>query len=251
MNWRKSIIWLSVLLAIVLIALPIYFIFKIGLCVDNCDKPQLIYYSATVVGGLGSLYAVIVALFGNKILNYIYAEDVQLDLIEDELCEEQEDSSADPIIVNRYYAEITIMNIGRKKIRNCELRITDIVYSERREERPKSIFPRNFTDKNVPCSSEEKKVTLLQNQTSTWPLLSVFPKENIGDPNNNVEKPCRLEISGVNLDDNKNKKGTWIIKYMVQSSEKILKKFEVSFSWDGTWCSRATEMNNVISLKWK
>lgn len=245
---RKFLIVICCIIAAALMVVPIILIFHFGMKTPNPDIAQLIYYSAAVVGGMGALYAVIIALFGSMIKDFLYAEDIQLDMSENELCEDREDNDEENVVVRKYYTKLCITNIGRKKIRNCELKIKDITYGETVQARQRSVFGKTVSSRPVP-HNVEKKIALLQNQSIEWPVLYIHPDVRAGLPEQEEVTLRHCEIVGFNLHERESRQGVWRIKYMLQSSEKVLKEFELEVSWTGQWRARATEMNNEISTK--
>ena len=85
-------------------------------------------------------------------------------------------------------------------------------------------------------------------ESREFPLFIIYPENSHQTPDNQLSFPLTMKISGVKLDEKHSKKGVWNVRYQVRSKERILKSFDVLVQWDGTWHSRLTEMEEVVSV---
>ncbi len=248
MRKKKFTIGGVVLLLFVVMCIPIILIWTWGLQQEIVDRPLLTYYSASVFGSFATFYTVILALFGNRIKSYLYSEEVEVCIDEDTFKEDVVNEDAPDVTVEKYHCDLLLKNIGMKPIKKCELRITDISYKANKTGRQRSIMPRALSYLKVPICGEAKN-SLLERQSLSTTILSIIPETELGTPENNERTPLHLEILGHNLELQHARTGVWNIKYILQTSDKIIKAFEVNLEWTGQWRGRLMEMKNEVTIK--
>lgn len=248
MSKKKIIIFGIALALFVLMLIPIILIWKWGLQQAIPDRPLLTYYSAAVFGSFATFYTVILALFGHRVKGYLYSEEIEVSIDEDNFKEDVINEDAPDVTVEKYYCDLLFKNVGMKPVKRCELRITDISYKQNKNGRQRSIMPRALSYLKVPICGEAKN-SLLEQQSLSTTIMSIIPETEAGTPDNNERVPLHLEIMGHNLDLQHARQGVWIIKYVLQTSDKIIKTFEVNLEWTGQWRGRLMEMKNEITIK--
>lgn len=83
------------------------------------------YYTFEIVGGLGTLYAVLTALFINDMIESSHGPKIMIDLLPSSLGSETRDQGGD-LHVDRYYHDIVVSNQGDRPASECELYIESI-----------------------------------------------------------------------------------------------------------------------------
>lgn len=251
-SWKNILIVLGVLVVVgLLVVLPICWMWN-SVPISYSKQygiPELVYYSSQIVGVLAMMGTVIVAIFGQEIKRWIFGEKCSVSLVDDGFVEELGDTadSAHPE-AQHYDCLITIANSGNREIIGCQLFICEVYY--RTESNAKFRLVQKVANKALYWRSQEKSRDLLPGESREIPLFFINPENSrqTPDPDNPLPFPLSMKISGVRLNDKYTKKGTWIVKYQVRSKERILKSFEITVQWDGSWHSRLTEMEEVVSV---
>ena len=253
-SWKNILIILGVLVAIgLLIVLPICWMWRSAPISYSKQYgiPELVYYSSQVVGVLAMMGTVIVAIFGQEIKRWIFGEKCSISLVDGGFVEKLGDTadSAHPE-AQHYDCSITLANSGSREIIGCQLFICEVHYRPESGGKFKSV--QKLADKALYWRLQEiKSRDLLPGESREFPLFIIYPENSHQTPDNQFSFPLSMRISGARLDDKYTKKGAWIVKYQVRSKERILKSFEIMVQWDGTWHSRITEMEEVVSVNLK
>lgn len=248
MRKKKYTIGGVALLLFGVMCIPIILIWAWGLQQEIVDRPLLTYYSASVFGSFATFYTVILALFGHRIKSYLYSEEIEISIDEDHFKEDVINEDAPDVTVEKYHCDLLMKNVGMKPLKKCELRIIDISYKQNKTSRQRSIMPRALSYLRVPICGEIKN-SLLEQQSLSTTILNIVPETEAGTPDNNERVPLHLEILGHNLEPQHARQGVWIIKYVLQTSDKIIKAFEINLEWTGQWRGRLMEMKNEITIK--
>ena len=249
MKKKKYTIVGVALLLFGVMCIPIILIWAWGLQQEIVDRPLLTYYSASVFGSFATFYTVILALFGHRIKSYLYSEEIEICIDEEGFKEDIINEEATDIQVEKYHCDLMLKNVGAKPVKRCELRITGITHKiNNKTNKPRSIMPKELSYLKVPICGESKN-SILERQSLVTPILSIIPETKAGTPANDTTTPLHLEILGHNLDTQHAFQGVWNIRYVLQTSDKIIKTFDVNLEWTGQWKGRLTEMKNEISIK--
>lgn len=239
---------ISFFIVIALIGVPIYYIWSTS---DNkLTIPELIYYSAQVVGSVFTVMAVIVALFSKEIRAFYFNEHIKMSLIDDGFYENMGTTSNDPNpVVHSYDVTLSVTNDGSKEIKDFQILLKEVHF---RENNGKYKRIARFDNKPLYWSIPEKrKVPLLVGDSVSMPLFKIYPDDSCQTPDRSLYSYLRMRIIGCRLEDKYSKKGFWKSVYQIKSNEKILKDIECEVSWDGRWCNRLTEMSDCISVNLK
>lgn len=248
---KNILIILGVLGAIgLLVMLPICWMWRSVpiSCSKQYGIPELVYYTSQIIGVLAMLCTVIVAIFGQEIKRWIYGEKCSVSIVDGGFVEKLGESadSTNPE-AQHYDCSLTLANSGNLEIVGCQLFICEISYKQEVGGKFKSI--QKLTDKALYWRIPEiRSYNLLPGESREFPLFIIYPENSHQTPDNQLSYPLSMKISGVKLDEKHSKKGVWNVKYQVRSKERILKSFDVLVQWDGTWHSRLTEMEEVVSV---
>ena len=253
-SWKSILIILGVLgVVCLLVVLPICWMWS-SVSISYSKQygiPELVYYSSQIVGVLVMIGTVTVAIFGQEIKRWFFGEKCSVSLVDGGFVEKLGDTadSAHPE-AQHYDCSITLTNSGSREIIGCQLFICEVRYQPESGGKFKSV--QKQTDKALYWRLPEiKSRDLLPGESREFPLFIISPANSYQTPDNQISLPLFMRISGVRLEDKYTKKGTWIVKYQVRSKERILKSFEITVKWDGSWHSRLTEMEDVVSVNLK
>lgn len=251
MKWYKII--LIVIIFLSLLTVPIVFTWY-GVVIDHEKSygiPELVYYTAQIVGVMAMSGAVFVAIFGTQIQRFLFGEKCSASIVDGGFTEKLSNVVDTTNPASLYYdCSLLLKNIGNREIVDCQIQVLDVYYKANRDAKYKNILP--FINHPLYWNHEEEKsYTLLTEEQHKFPLYRIYPQNSCQTPDNSDFSPLCIRVFGCKLDDRYTQKGYWKTKYVVRSHEKILLKFEVEVQWDGTWHSRINEMNEVVNVNLK
>lgn len=253
-NWKSLLIAFVILILIACLAIPIFFTWY-HIPIDATHKygvPELIYYTTQIIGGIATLAAVIVALYGDTFRSIIYGEKCDVKLIKDGFTENLGDTeNTNSPEAQSYDCTLKITNSGNREIVECQVLIKEVRYKANTNAKTRTI--RKFDNKPLYWLSPEKRsYDLVRGDYKKIPLYKIYPENSCRTPDDATTSPLRIRVIGCSLENKlTTKSGYWITSYVVKSSEKVLCSFEVEVWWDGTWHNRFSEMRDSISAKIK
>jgi hypothetical protein len=118
---RKYWVWL--LVGLISIGIPITILWLIE---STESRTTLIYYTFEIVGGVGTFYAVIIALFNNDLQKLYHSPNIHLDLCPADALGVDSLSQGRQLQVNKYYRNIVVNNTGDVQATDCEIYIDSI-----------------------------------------------------------------------------------------------------------------------------
>lgn len=211
---------------------------------------ELLYYVTQPLGVLGTFLAIAVAIFGTEIQNMFYSPKCKVSINDAGFTEElgTTSSAINPIAQN-FQCTLKLENTGSKELIDLQLVIKDVFYYVDNK-KPKKISkqPETILFWGRP---ENKKINLRKTEMREFVVSRILPEASEGTPDGTKQSPLRFSLIGVNLDSKYNQKGCWIVNYCLQTPQKIIKSFQIEFTWSGRWCNRLTEMVNEVSVKIK
>lgn len=248
----KKRLSLIVIIILILIGLPLFFTWAYSNI--NYEReygmPELVYYTTGIIGSIATFFAVVIALFSKEIRAFIFSEHCKLSLLGKGFTENKGKTQDDPCpVVQSYDCTLQIKNDGSKEISNIQILLKEVHFREDEKSKFKLIHKLNKTLYwNVPDNTETQ---LLLRDVKTIPLFKIYPEDSCQTPDRSSYSFLRMRIIGCKLDEKYSRRGEWKTVYQLQSNEKILVKFECTVSWNGTWCSRLTEMVDCVDAKLK
>lgn len=214
---------------------------------------ELIYFLTQPIGVIGTLLAVVVAIFGSDIKNRILSGKCIVSMEQEGFTEYlgATEGTQSPKAQN-YEATIQLSNAGVRQLKDCELKLLEVEY---KDESPKSQYkkiklsnPRTI----YWAQQSDKRFSLRESESATKVLVRIYPNGAVQTPDNSDYSVKRISITGVS-DKLKgcDKKGNWRIKYAVMTPEKTIARFQLEVYWNGEWFDRINEMNNCTSVEFK
>lgn len=188
---------------------------------------------------VGTIGAVIVSIFHDKIRRFFNAPKAYLSLCDGGIYEninlEVENPSADS-----YICYLTIENISRINIHSAKVCIND--YSHKNKNNWKK-------DTKAIITNLQLKSKLLEIPTETTEQVKLFeikaPVNMPGDTN--VSAP-EIKFNGIN---SPIKNNNCKINYYLQYNREYIQKFELIVEWNGVWKSRKSEMQDCLTINFK
>ncbi len=210
------------------------------------DPWQIVYYVFSILGAIATSFAVIVALFKEKFMQWFYKPAISINLIDQGVTENVDLTVPDPK-ASSYWGFIEIENLGNCVAKACKVRLCDISHGKK-ENNAKPINP--ISTKNLWWTASE--VDLPINSPSKVRLFEIVDVNKTGTPEerstNSGAKP-RIKFNGCELKDHHTIKGFWKITYMLLYNNGDSVIFEVTVDWGGEFKSRETEMIDVLTVK--
>ena len=251
---RRYIVALIIGLIIGFVLCMIYIMITCFCCSIDYQKtygvPEIVYYMSQPFLMLLTIGTIVVALFGTELKNKIFSPKCVTSIVNDGFTEDLGDSRNSPNPSAKLYCcTLNLENTGSRELNELQLVIKDVQYAEdnkKMKKISKGLNPVLFW-----ISRDINKINLREKENREIILARIYPCANSGTPDGEQKSPLRFSISGHNLLDNQNKKGTWIVKYSLQTPNKIVKTFQIKYVWTGQWCNRLSEMSNEVQVEIK
>lgn len=212
---------------------------------ENSGMSQAESYETMInlLTAIGTIAAVIVALFLNEIRSCFKAVKLDARLHSDEFKEDVEDVKKIKR-ATRYYNELLIVNSGNLNALNCELYIESakIIY------RNNSIRQLHIPNDQVWGGISGKEIYIPSDGKKIIPLFELLQPEEQSTPDGNLVSTLpRLKILGI--DELTGIDGVVHIEYCIYAVNSHPLRFQLSLDWTGKWEQRKEEMKNLLKLK--
>lgn len=209
------------------------------------DPWQISYYIFQIIGVIGTVAAVIVALFKEAIMKWLYAPSLKISLIDNGITENlsNETQRVPEAIAFECFAQIE--NVGSLASLGCKVNISDIKFGKTKSS-IKSIKTTNT--KQLWWSSQAVDIPI--GIPSKIKLFEIVNPNSVGTPSStpNSQKAL-ISFNGCELKKHHAEKGVWIIEYFISSKNGEAKLFETAIEWNGEFKSRATDMAEILKVQ--
>lgn len=205
----------------------------------------VLYYLFTILGAIGTLCAVLVALFKESILNFLHHPDLSFTLTDSDGFVEEIDSSQQNPQADKYNCVLKITNNGTIAASSCFVCIEDIGYAD---SKGRTLHKMKDYQNKMKLWWEDPYVEIPKGLSKEIRLFNIDAVSGVGTPVSN-SACCHLELNGFKLKDNKSKKGYWEICYCIGYNNGEHKHFKLIVDWNGEWKTRKTEMKDVLHIK--
>lgn len=236
---------------IFLIAFLLGNIVPIKVFVPNIDwdkkisSGELFYYFINTIQAVGTVGAVIVALFSDKIKNYFHKPELDISLHSNDLIEELDNCNGANRKAKRYYNSVDIFNKGSINAENCDIYIDSILFKGLGMQNPIELLQNEYS--LFWSGSERINNTYIPVQgKKSFQIYEIFPPEEQGTPEGGASKvPPQLIIGNYKVPD-EYCGGKWEITICLYSPSLKPQKFKVIIEWDGLWENRQMEMKDKL-----
>ncbi|MBR0041782.1 MAG: hypothetical protein IJP36_02175 [Bacteroides sp.] len=243
---------LIILLVIIMYILGSLFPIKIFTFDIDWNEPttpgELFYYFICLVQAIGTVCAVIIALFNDSIKAFFKKPKLDINLGSDNVLEELNiiNSPEDERKAIKYYNVVDISNNGNANADDCEVYLEKISFTGLGSGSPVTIMRNDFQINWN--GNEEKKVTYIPiHGKKSFQLFEMLPPEEQGTPGGAAQQlPASLKI-GYYMVPSEYRGGKWEATFGMYSptlSSPI--KIEVLIEWDGSWEKRQMEMKSKL-----
>lgn len=212
---------------------------------------EILYFIAAIITAFGTLGAVFVALFQERIKRLLSHPTLSLSMKDDKCFSEDVDSEQQNPASSQYTGILNVDNKGNVVAKGCDVYIEKVMYAKTRDKRMKDITD---TESKRRLQWEAGKVDIPVNIPKPLLLFKIAQPNTYGTPTvqADIQEPkCNLFINGMKLRDNNSEKGYWEITYYISDIETAYKRFKLMIDWNGEWKARKTEMADVLKVKFE
>ncbi len=202
----------------------------------------------SAIGALGTVFAVIVALFLEDIKSFFKKVHFDIQFKSHEILEELEETPDTSKKAKRYHNAIRILNTGNINANNCELYIESLIYSNGSIKNP---IPLPIKNTRISWEFEKRDEVYIPSMGEKLiEVIEILAPEAKSTPSETAAQiPPKLKIAGVETKD-EYMGGKWVAHFCLYSSNATRPhKFKIIIDWDGSWYERQSEMKNVVDIK--
>lgn len=211
----------------------------------SCSAGEYYYYFISTIQAIGTVGAVIVALFMDTIKSYFRKPKLEICLHHKDLQEDLNNSTDIDKKAKRYHHSIDIYNNGNINAENCEIHIENIQFTGLGMQQPVEIMQNEIILKWHGTVQSETTYIPAQGKKS-FLLFEVFPPEELSiKGGRSQQKPPYIKIGDFQVPD-EYAGGKWDVAFCLYSPNIRPLKFNVVIDWDGKWENRQMEMKNKI-----
>lgn len=212
---------------------------------NEYDPWQLAHYLFGIIGAIGTLLAVIVALAKEAIMKWLYSPDLCVSLVDNGITEVIANENQRVPEANSFEGYVRIENRGSLAALGCKAYVSEIRYGK-----SKSNLKTVKDLKNRQMRWVSAEVDMPVGIPSKIKLFEIVNPNSVGTPQagSNNQK-SRITFNGCELKNSQSEKGFWEIDYFISCKNGNVSKFIVSVEWNGEFLSRATDMVDVLKVQ--
>lgn len=207
---------------------------------------DLYNYCVNTIQAIGTVGAIIIALFSDSIKSCFRKPILEISLHTDDLMEELDNCSEANRKAKRYHNSIDIFNKGNINAENCEIYIDSILFKGLGMQSPIELLQNEHL--LYWSGNEKRNNTYIPVQgKKSFQIYEILPPEEQGTPGggNTSKVPPQLLIGNYKVPD-EYCGGKWEIKICLYSPSLKPQKFKVVIEWDGNWENRQMEMKGKV-----
>lgn len=202
------------------------------------------YYMSSILTAIGTIGAVLVALFKDFIYSLFFKPKLAISLEGTNGFTENLNKDASPLKALDYRTHLVFENTGNAEAEKCELFINEI-RKGRDKDHLSAIYNRGL-GKPLLWDGEDS-VDIPENKSKYIQILQVKPGNSL--PNQGEENPPTLTIIGAQIEDLSHTSDMLEIDYCLKYHSGRQHNFTIALEWNGEWCDRKTEMNHVLNIQ--
>ena len=189
-------------------------------------------WALRVLQVIGTLGAVIVALFKEWLYRKIYHPSFVVTPSTNDVLEEIDDCNN----VSQYYSELHIKNDGSASASNCELYMSSLVYISSNGSIRNTLLN---VDNSILWNSTERRIDIPKSFSQTVEWFKVI--RGIPQSGSNSAVPAQLIIGNKQINKQMHN-GTFEVVFKVVSQGTDPKEVKLRLSWDGRWQDHKAQM---------
>ena len=211
------------------------------------DPWQIANYFFGIIGSIGTLLAVIVALVKEAIMKWLYSPSLNVTLVDNGITENIANENQRVPEASSYECYARIENTGSIAAIGCKIFISEIKYGKSQTSL-KSL--QNIKNKQLRWISSE--VDMPVNIPNKIKLFEIVNPNSMGTPSGSSEDlDPTISFNGCELKSSQIKKGFWDVSYFISCKNGDVTKFNATIDWQGVFKSRATDMSEVLKIQIK
>lgn len=215
---------------------------------ETTDPWQACYYVFTIIGSIGTLSAVIVALYKEELMRWINSPDLEFSLIDNGLVANNDSQVG--IAPDNYECSIRIVNKGTSIAIGCKAFVHALKYNKNGNHN--RLKPDNKVQNKKQLTWTSNNVDIPVDIPSDIMLFQILNPNQIGTPQaGNATQNPRIVLNGYQLSKDKSEKGLWEIEYYITMRSGNVSKFLLTIDWDGSWSDSEEDMLDKVKIDLK
>lgn len=198
-----------------------------------------------IIGSIGTVLAVIVALSKEAIMKWLYSPSLTTSLIDNGITENLSDNKRVPEAIS-FECFANIDNKGSLAALGCKAYVSDVKYGKSKTT-IKSIKKSNIGGKQLQWTSTMVDIPI--GIPSKIKLFEIANPNMIGTPKIEVRQTPQISFNGLELPKHCLKNGYWVIEYFISCKNGDVYKFVLNVEWTGEFKSRATDMTEALKVQ--
>ena len=200
-------------------------------------------YVFQIIGAIGTIMAVIVALSKEAIMKWLYSPSLRIDLVDNGISENIPNENQRVPEASSFECYVNIENVGSIAAFGCKVHISDVKHGKSKQN-AKSI---KSSYKQLYWTSQNVDIPI--GIPSKIRLFEIINPNSVGTPSSeqNIKKPS-INFNGCNFKKHQTEKGVWIFEYYISCKNGEVKKFKATIEWNGEFKSRATDMADILTV---
>lgn len=212
------------------------------------DPWQACYYVFTIIGSIGTLSAVVVALYKEELMRWINSPDLEFSLIENGLVANKDSQVG--VAPDYYECCIRISNKGTMIATGCKVFVHSLKYNKNGNRERLKADNRVQNKKQLTWTSGNVDIPV--DIPSDIMLFQIMNPNQLGTPQsgNAIQNP-KIILNGYQLHKDKAEKGLWEIEYYITMKSGNVSKFLLIVDWDGVWSDNEEDMLDKVKIELK
>lgn len=247
LKWAGSAAWFLLGLLVGVGGLVVWYCFSSTKLKDEneYDPWQLANYLFGIIGAIGTLLAVIVALAKEAIMKWLYSPDLRVSLVDNGITEVIANENQRVPEANSFECHVRIENNGSLAAIGCKAYVSEIRHGKSKSNL-KTV--KDLRNKQMRWISAEVDIPV--GIPSKIKLFEIVNPNSVGTPQGGVDnQKCQITFNGCELKNSQSEKGFWEIDYFVSCKNGDVSKFVATIDWNGEFKSRATDMIDVLKVQ--
>lgn len=196
-----------------------------------------------IIGAIGTVLAVVVALTKEAIMKWLYSPSLRTSLIDNGITENIPENQRVPE-ANSFDCFATIDNNGSLAALGCKVYVSDIKYGKSKTN-IKSV--KNSGGKQLRWTSQMVDIPI--GIPSKIKLFEIVNPNSVGTPGKEATTNPKISFNGLELKNHYLEKGYWSIEYYISCKNGNASMFVLNVEWTGEFKSRATDMAEVLKVQ--
>lgn len=212
------------------------------------DPWQACYYVFTIIGSIGTMTAVVVALYKEELMRWINSPDLEFSLNGSGLVGNNDSQVG--VAPDYYECSIRITNKGTMIATGCKVFVHSLKYNKNSNRDRLKADNKVQNKKQLTWSSGNVDIPV--DIPSDIMLFQIMNPNQLGTPQSgNVNQNPKIVLNGYQLNKDKAEKGLWEIEYYITMKSGNVSKFLLNVDWDGTWSDNEEDMLDKVKIELK